>query len=71
MKNRMIITALSFFALITMSTSAFAHSSMEHSPVSHSFIHLVITAGVILAIIATAYYLYRSLPKVKHLRIKK
>ena len=71
MKNKTIITALSFFTLIVMSSSVFAHSGMEHSVVLHNSIHLIITAGVLLAVIATGYYLYRSLPKAKRVRIKK
>ena len=75
MKNQMIKTtiksALSFFTLIAMNTSVFAHSGMEHSVVLHNSIHLIITAGVLLAVIATGYYLYRSLPKAKRIRIKK
>ena len=64
-------SALSFFTLIVMNTSAFAHNGMEHSVTLHNAIHLIITAGVFLAVIATGYYLYRSLPKAKHIRIKK
>ena len=67
----MIKMGLGFIALIMMNSSVFAHTGMEHSAVSHSFIHLVITAGITLTIIAAGYYRYRSLPKVKRIRIKK
>ncbi len=61
---------LSFGGLIAMTTSASAHTGMEYSSVLHSSIHLIITAGVVLAVIATGYYLYCSLPKAKRIRIK-
>ena len=69
----MIKFTLSFMALFTtiIINTASAHTGMEHSSSLHSSIHLIITASVILAIVATGFYLYRCMPKTKRIRIKK
>ena len=64
---------LGFIVLFTtiITSTASAHTGMEHSSVQHNSSHLIITASVFLAIIAAGFYLYRSLPKAKRIRIKK
>lgn len=66
----MIKVVLGFITLFLANTTS-AHTGMEHSSVLHNSIHLIITASVFLAVIAAGFYLYRSLPKAKRIRIKK
>ena len=59
-----------FFTLL-ISTSASAHTGMEHSSFVHSAIHIISAVGVYLAIIGIGFYFLRKLPKAKSVRIKK